>query len=158
MLDYQGGVVFEWQKRLLAEQALVTTNDMEVGVPATMGPPPSGLQPANSKNPPGSHIGPSVRGRQGLPIDGEGVVEGTSSNHGPLHLRRSRGSGNPSGGGRGRGNTYANTGPMQGQPFGGRTYGQYSAYGDGFPSLCGPDPGSYSSYGYSHEYGPRHNQ
>lgn len=68
MADYHGGVVFEWQKKLLAEQAS-TTNDMEVGpsVTESLKPPMASTSKTitNPMRPPGGYPGPPRRGRQG---------------------------------------------------------------------------------------------
>lgn len=87
LLDYQGAIVFEWQKRLLAEQAPTTTSDTGVGVPASMGPPPPGSQSVSLRPPLGGHSGPPMRNRQG-PYQspyrrGGGGRGGTSSSHPP---------------------------------------------------------------------------
>lgn len=100
MIDYQGGVVFEWQKRTLAEQSNIATVNMEVGTPAdgNIGPASVGLQSNIPNNPPNGHFGPTMRDRQGFyqspHRSGGGGRGGPPPNFMSLPQRRPLGSGN----------------------------------------------------------------
>lgn len=167
LLDYQGAVVFEWQKKLLAEQASTDPVNMET-VPAYAGglppsvpyaAPPPPPQPGNARQYPGGHIGPQVRSRQGFqqsPARRGGRGKRVTSNYPHALPRRSRGMSVPHQGGRGRVGNQASDDSWLAPGFGDRPYDQYNAYADCPPTPRAFDFGSYPDRNYESNQNFRH--
>lgn len=112
-MDYQGSVVFEWQRKLLAEQSILTNNAMEVTVPVDGARSLPLLESVPNKSHHAGTSGPPLSkprcGSYSSPLR-QGGRSNIPPNYPPLPQRRPRGSSHTPGGGRGRGLGYQNSG------------------------------------------------